>query len=98
MARDAQEVHPRRQRLHNLLFRRSMFFVLHRQDLFRFGSLWEEDKLGKVRCRNLHFLYVLQVRITLPRPSRSFADDNSRHLELTITPPPILPRLGRLFY
>jgi len=63
MAWDAQEMYPRRQRLHDILFRPPMLIVLHHQDLVRFGSLREEDELGKVRCWDLHVFYVFQVRI-----------------------------------
>ena len=45
-----------------------MFLVLYRQDLVRFSSLWEEDELGKVRPRDLHFFHFFQVRIVLFHP------------------------------
>lgn len=98
MARDTQEVHPGRQRLHDLLFRRPMFLVLYCQDLVRFGTLREEDKLGEVRCWNLHILYVFQVRIILSHPLIPFTDDDPRHLEQMIIPLLILLHRGRPSY
>ena len=64
VAWDAQKVHPRRQRLHDLLFRRPMSLVLYHQDLVRCSLQW--DKIGpKVRCRDLHFLHIFRVCIPL---------------------------------
>ena len=66
VARDAEEMYPWRQGLHDLLFRCSMLLVLHCQDFVRSGPVREEHKLGKVRCWNLYIIYIFQVRITLP--------------------------------
>jgi len=72
-----------------------MFLVLHRQDFLRSGFLWEEDELGKVRSRDLHFFHVFQVRIAVFLSSSAsgglFADDDPRYLEQMIIPQMTLP-------